>query len=125
MRKTDQEVQRLMREYAKHGEVGRAARAAAMDRKTASKYIKAGKLPSELRGERTWRTRQDPFEPDWPRICSSSTGIRPATSRSFRIRCWLWRADSASSVARADRIPPIGGSEVSKWKPYRSKVCKA
>ncbi|MBI5511456.1 MAG: IS21 family transposase [Deltaproteobacteria bacterium] len=32
-----------------------------MDRKTARKYIKAGKLPSELRAPRTWRTREDPF----------------------------------------------------------------
>ena len=68
MRKTDQEVQRLMSEYAKHGEVGRAARAAAMDRKTASKYIAAQKLPSELRAERDWRTRPDPFDEDWPAI---------------------------------------------------------
>lgn len=66
MRKTDQEVQKLMREHAKHGEVGRAARAAAMDRKTGSKYIRAQKLPSELRGERIWRTRPDPFTSDWP-----------------------------------------------------------
>ena len=68
MRKTDQEVQRLMKEYAKHGEVGRAARAAAMDRKTARKYIAAQKLPSELRADRDWRTRPDPFEEDWPDI---------------------------------------------------------
>lgn len=68
MRKTDQEVQRLMREYAKHGEIGRAARAAAMDRKTARKYIGAQKLPSELRVDRDWRTRSDPFETDWPMI---------------------------------------------------------
>lgn len=68
MRKTDQEVQRLMREYSKHGELGRAARAAAMDRKTARKYIGEKKLPSELRGDRHWRTRRDPFEADWPAI---------------------------------------------------------
>lgn len=68
MRKTDQEVQRLMREYAKHGEVGRAARAASMDRKTARKYIDGQKLPSELRADRDWRTRPDPFDADWPMI---------------------------------------------------------
>ena len=68
MRKTDQEVQRLMKEYVKQGEVGRAARAAAMDRKTARKYIAAQKLPSELRVDRGWRTRPDPFEADWPAI---------------------------------------------------------
>ena len=68
MRKADREVQRLMKEYAKHGEVGRAARAAGMDRKTASKYIAGGKLPSELRTDRDWRTREDPFKADWPVI---------------------------------------------------------
>jgi hypothetical protein len=39
-----------------------------MDRKTASKYIAAQKLPSELRADRNWRTRPDPFEADWPAI---------------------------------------------------------
>ena len=37
-----------MEEMKKHGEVGRAAAKADMDRKTARKYIRAGKLPSEL-----------------------------------------------------------------------------
>jgi hypothetical protein len=68
MRKADQEVCRLMKDYAKYGEIGRAARAAGMDRKTARKYIRTGKLPSELGRERTWRTRPDPFEGDWDRI---------------------------------------------------------
>ncbi len=66
-----------MREYAKHGEVGRAARAAAMDRKTAGKYIAAQKLPSELRDDRDWRTRPDPFEADWSvirRVCNPAHG---------------------------------------------------
>ncbi len=65
MRKTDQEVVKLMKEYEKHGEMGRAARAAGMDRKTARKYLKEGKLPSELREARTWRTREDPFKDAW------------------------------------------------------------
>ena len=62
MRKTDREVLKLIMEHARHGGIGRAGRSANMDRKTASKYIRAGKLPSELVGERTWRTRPDPFE---------------------------------------------------------------
>jgi transposase InsO family protein len=36
-----------------------------MDRKTARKYLKAQKLPSELRVERTYRTRPNPFIADW------------------------------------------------------------
>jgi hypothetical protein len=57
-----------MEETSKHGEVGVAALKAGMDRKTAAKYLKEGKYPSELRAERTWRTREDPFEEDWPEI---------------------------------------------------------
>jgi hypothetical protein len=39
-----------------------------MDRKTARKYLKAQKVPSELKEPRTWRTREDPFEEEWPYI---------------------------------------------------------
>jgi hypothetical protein len=39
-----------------------------MSEKTAVKYRDTGKLPSELKKEHTWRTREDPFESDWPEI---------------------------------------------------------
>jgi hypothetical protein len=57
-----------MEELSKHGELGRAAMKAGMDRKTAAKYRDAGQLPSQMKQERTWRTRPDPFEEDWPAI---------------------------------------------------------
>ncbi len=57
-----------MEEMNKHGRIGVAAMKAGMDRKTARKYVKAGKLPSELRKPRTWRTRPDPFEEDWAEV---------------------------------------------------------
>jgi hypothetical protein len=57
-----------MEEMSKHGEIGRAARKADMDRKTARKYVAAGKLPSELKQPRDWRTRTDPFEAHWPEV---------------------------------------------------------
>ncbi len=41
---------------------------AGMCEKTARKYLESGKLPSELKEEHTWRTREDPFESDWPEI---------------------------------------------------------
>lgn len=50
-----------MEEFTKHGAMGVAAMKSNMDRKTARKYIAAGKLPSELRSPRDWRTREDPF----------------------------------------------------------------
>ena len=65
MRSTDRQVRRLMAEYQNHGQVGKAALRAGMDRKTARKYLKSGKLPSELKEPRTWRTRRDPLEKDW------------------------------------------------------------
>jgi hypothetical protein len=43
---------------------------AGMDEKTARKYRKMGKLPSELEKPRTWRTRKDPFEAEWYEIKS-------------------------------------------------------
>jgi hypothetical protein len=57
-----------MEEMQKHGAIGRAAMRAGMDRKTARKYVRAGKLPSELRTPHTWRTRDDPFAADWPTV---------------------------------------------------------
>lgn len=53
-----------MEEMSKHGETGHAAMLADMDRKTARKYIRAGKLPSEMVAPRTWATRKDPFAKD-------------------------------------------------------------
>ena len=55
-----------MEELSKHGQIGRAAMKAGMDPKTARKYRDAEKLPSEMTVPRTWRTRSDPFERDWP-----------------------------------------------------------
>ena len=45
-----------------------AAAKAGMDEKTARKYRDLGKLPSELKQPRTWQTREDPFEGDWPYV---------------------------------------------------------
>jgi hypothetical protein len=54
----------------KHGQVGLAAMRAGMDRKTARKYVKASKLPSEMSSPRTWRTRSDPFAEVWDVIAA-------------------------------------------------------
>lgn len=65
---TDQQVRKLMKEVEKGATVSVAAAKAGMHRHTAAKYLKAGKLPTELKPERHWRTRQDPFVEDWPKI---------------------------------------------------------
>lgn len=65
---TDQQVRKLMEEMTKHGQVGKAALRAGMDRKTARRYLAAGSPPSALKAERSWRTRKDPFAADWETI---------------------------------------------------------
>ncbi len=57
-----------MEEMSNHGQMGRAAMKAGMDRKTARKYVDGGKLPSQLATRRDWRTRVDPFEQHWSEI---------------------------------------------------------
>lgn len=54
----------LKSEYSKKT----AAAKAGMDEKTARKYERLGKLPSEIKQVHTWRTRPDPFEDVWPEI---------------------------------------------------------
>lgn len=57
-----------MEEFSKHGQVGLAGLKAGMSRKTASKYLRDGQLPSDIRKPRHWRTREDLFEDRWPEI---------------------------------------------------------
>lgn len=65
---TDSQVRKLMEELSKHGKVGLAALRTGMDPKTARKYSRSGKLPSQSKSARSWRTRPDPFEEVWPEI---------------------------------------------------------
>jgi hypothetical protein len=112
-RVTDAQVRKLMEEMTKHGNQERAAMKADMDRKTARVYIKEGKLPSEKRTERTWRTRKDPLgEDDWawveqflqvtPEVEAKTLfeflcelkpdRYNPGQLRTFQRRVKMWRA---------------------------------
>src|ERR1039458_4986678 len=62
---TDQQVRRLFKLMKTEPTQAVAAANAGMDEKTARKYLNAGKLPSELTQEHSWRTRADPFEETW------------------------------------------------------------
>jgi len=55
-------------EYQKCGSIEKAAMKAAMTAKTAAKYIRDQKVPSEQVNERDWRTREDPFKKIWPEV---------------------------------------------------------
>jgi hypothetical protein len=59
-----------------------AAAKSGMDVKTARKYLRARRLPSEMKKERHWRTRQDGFADVWPEIAtqlSTNPGLEAKT----------------------------------------------
>ena len=117
-----------MEEMSKHGEIGRAARNADMDRKTARKYVKEGMLPSEMAMARAWRTREDPFAERWSEVetllrqtpeLEAKTlfellqqkypdGYEPGQLRTLQRRVRQWRAEHGPSkdVTLAQRHRP-------------------
>ena len=64
--KNDHAVKLYMSERRKGNSQRVAAARAGMSERTARKYERAGKLPSELKRPHTWQTRTNPFEQDWP-----------------------------------------------------------
>ena len=65
---SNQQVKRLWRLAGQKWALEIAAVKAGMDPKTARKYLRDGRLPSEMREKHTWRTRPDPFVDDWDEI---------------------------------------------------------
>jgi response regulator of citrate/malate metabolism len=57
---TDKQVRRLFEMQNKVKYLYQLADSAGMSPKTARKYLKANKLPSQLRTEHTWRTYNTP-----------------------------------------------------------------
>ena len=109
---TDNQVRRLKKlsNIERNQEI--AASKAGMDPKTARKYLKQNRLPSELKRERHWRTREDPFSDVWERVrqqIEESPGLEAKTLfewlqreypgrfsdgqiRTLQRRIKLWRA---------------------------------
>src|SRR5258708_21979290 len=108
----DAKVLRYMRERRKGTNQERAATRAGISVKTARKYERAGKLPSQLKQPRTWQTRPNPFEEDWPwvveqlqrdpalqgatlfaELCQRQPGkYRPTQVRTLQRQIAQWRA---------------------------------
>ena len=65
---TDQQIRRLYKLSNTEDTQAIAASKAGMDVKTARKYLRSRRLPSELKADRHWRTRQDEFAEVWPGI---------------------------------------------------------
>jgi hypothetical protein len=109
---TDKQVRRLRKlsNTEKNQEI--AASKAGMDPTTARRYLGLGRLPSELRKERPWRTREDPFGEVWEAVqrqIQESPGLEAKTLfewlqreypgrfsdgqiRTLQRRIKLWRA---------------------------------
>jgi hypothetical protein len=109
---TDEQVRRLRKlsNTEKNQEI--AASKAGMDPKTARRYLARNRLPSELKRERQWRTREDPFSEVWEQVrqqIEESPGLEAKTLfewlqrehpgrfadgqiRTLQRRIKLWRA---------------------------------
>jgi hypothetical protein len=61
----DMQVRRLFAMQNKVKYLYQLADLAGMSTKTARKYLRSGKLPSQLKATHVWRTRTDPFGGDW------------------------------------------------------------
>ena len=71
---TDQQVRRLFKVSNTERTREIAPAKAGMDVKTARKYLRARRPPSEMKVERYWRTRKDHFEEVWPEIAEQLQG---------------------------------------------------
>lgn len=79
---TDHQVRRLLSLTHTQPTLALAAAKAGMDEKTARKYRRLGKLPSQCHVEHNWRTRKDPFASVWKEVVArlkSHPGLQAKT----------------------------------------------
>ncbi len=79
---TDQQVRLLFKLMHTEPTLATAAAKAGMDEKTARKYRRLGKLPSETKASHNWLTREDVFADVWPEIekmLETSPGLEAKT----------------------------------------------
>jgi hypothetical protein len=65
---SDKQVRRLWKLMQEDDKLAVAAAKVGVDEKTARKYLRSERLPSEMVQPHTWRTREDPFEEVWAEI---------------------------------------------------------
>ena len=86
---SDAQARKLMDEMSRHGRVGVAALRSGMHRNTARRYLEAGTLPSEMKPERNWRTRVDPFLEDWDEVARRLDDAPELERRRSSSGLWL------------------------------------
>jgi len=114
---SDQQVRRLFKLIQQNETLSMAAAKAGLDVKTARKYRRLRKLPSELHKPRTWRTRKDAFAEVWDGLCeqlNANPGLEAKTLfealqrqhpgrfadgqlRAFQRRVRTWRGSEGPS----------------------------
>lgn len=105
-----------------------AVKANLCSRKTVGKYEKLGKLPSEMKQPRSYRTREDAFEEDWGEIekmLEEAPGLeakaifdwmqekypgkyQESQLRTFQRRVSSWRALKGKQVLTLDQVHKAG-----------------
>ena len=122
---TDAQVRQIMKERA-HGKTQQQAalKANVKSRKTVERYEREGRLPSELKQPRIWRTRSDPFAADWSQLeqmltispeleaktlfawlCEQTPGKYQAGQvRTLQRRVAMWRALHQPQVASLAQV---------------------
>ncbi|MBW2690318.1 MAG: DDE-type integrase/transposase/recombinase [Deltaproteobacteria bacterium] len=125
MTATDTQVRIIMRER-RQGKTQEqaAAKANLSSRKTVKKYEFLGKLPSELKKAREYRTRNDPFEEDWAEVermlekapeleaktlfewlCERHTEkYQEGQLRTFQRRVSTWRALNGNKILSLEQV---------------------
>src|SRR5712692_1644994 len=110
-RVTDAQVKALRKWLNQGSSLQTGALKSGMDRKTARKYRKLGKLPSEAKKPHTWRTRPDPLAGVWPRLEDLLNG-EPGLQAKTLLE-WLEREYPEGSWERARRTLE---RHVRQWK---------
>jgi hypothetical protein len=108
---SDRKVRKLMEEYQKTGKKGKAALRADLDPKTARKYLKMGKLPSQMKKKRRWRTRKDPFAEHWEEI----QGMLQQTPELTGKTLFDWLCERYPGVYREGQLRTLH-RRVRKWR---------
>ena len=129
MTATDAQVRIIMRERQNgRTQEQAAAKANLRSRRTVRKYERLGKLPSELKRAREYRTRRDPFEEHWPEaeamladlpeveaktlfewLCEQHPGqYQEGQLRTFQRRVSTWRALHGSQLLTLEQVHPPG-----------------
>ena len=87
---TDQQVRKLMKLNQEEKNLAVAAAKSGMSENTARQYLRHRRLPSQMKQERIWRTRDDPFGEDWIEV-QFKLEINPGLEAKTLFE-WLQRA---------------------------------